>query len=392
MTIALVSLALAYLVLAATAPFPCWRSYFLLWGAALGGGETRLPWPTRWRQIRLLLGYALAAPFISILWHLDELIYRGYRNVEVRPVFILGQPRSGTTFLHRTLASDETKFVAARHIEWRFPYICVQKLLRRSSVARSLLQRSYWSATPAGEVAARMHPNKLGDWEEDGIFFEECFLHHFFIFLRFPSPELLERLDDFRLLPEKVRRRILETHRRVIQKVLYLNGADGRRYLSKEVTSHSKFPEILALYPDADFIFSLRESAGFMNSLLALIRYSTMSKTDLDPETVPGWREAVIRRMQGDSRQLLDIIATHVPPERRVLLTYGMVTGDIMSAVEKIYRHLGFPWSEADRARLEKVRAAQPDRQRGYDYDKQAFEGLGDFDALVGRVGRGEEP
>jgi hypothetical protein len=376
-----------YLLGAVFAPFPYWHTYFMLWRAAFSGGRARLPWAARFRQMRFLLGYALAAPFITLLWYLDELLYPGYRKVRVQPVFILGQPRSGTTFLHRTLASDDAKFVAARHIEWRLPYICLQKLIRNSSIARALLQRNYWSATPAGEVAARMHPNKLSDWEEDGIFFEECFLHHFFIFLRFPCPDLLEELDDFTRLPAKVRHRILETHHRVIQKVLYLNGADGRRYLSKEVTSHSKFPEILEFYPDAEFIFSLRESPGFMNSLLALIRYSTMSKTGVDPDSVPGWRDAVIRRMQGDSRQLLAIIQEHVPADRCVLLTYGMVTGDIMAAAEKVYRHLGLSWGDADKARLEQVRAAQPDRKRGYDYEKQAFDGFSEFDDFVRSVG-----
>ena len=38
---------------------------------------------------------------------LDEILFRGYRRVEIHePLFVLGVPRSGTTHLHRVLAQD----------------------------------------------------------------------------------------------------------------------------------------------------------------------------------------------------------------------------------------------------------------------------------------------
>ncbi len=367
-------------------PFPYGRTYFVLWRRVLC--RRGLAWRSRLRQARFLFSYALSTPIFTALWYLDELLYPGYRRLAVRPVCILGQPRSGTTFLHRTLAADSENFTAARHIEWRYPFISVQKLLRCSKLARNLLQSSYWSKTPAGEVAARMHPNKLDDWEEDGIFFEERFLHHFFIFLRFPDADLLDYFDDFTQLPEKVRRRMLTTHRRVIQKVIYLNNAADLRYLSKEVTSHTKFPEILSYYPEAEFIFSLRDSGGFMNSLLALIRYSTMSKTGVDPLTIEGWEAAVLRRMEKDSARLLDIIEHQIPPEKQLLLTYTAITSDIAAAVGKIYRHLDLPQSESCLRHLEEVRARQIQRGKGYDYEVRSFPGFAAFDAFVAGVVR----
>jgi hypothetical protein len=367
-------------------PFPYWRTYFVLWRQIFTGPGPG--WGRRLRQARFLLTYAFSTPIFTALWYLDEILYPGYRKVQVRPVFILGQPRSGTTFLHRTLAADRENFTAARHIEWRYPFIGVQKLIRSSKLARSLLQRNYWSATPAGEVAARMHPNKLDDWEEDGIFFEERFLHHFFIFLRFPCSDLLDYFDDFTRLPAKVRTHMLATHRKVIQKVIYLNGAEGLRFLSKEVTSHTKFPEILSFYPGAEFIFSLRDSGGFMNSLLALIRYSTMSKTGVDPLTIDGWEDSVLRRMEKDSARLVDIIEHQVPHEHQVLVPYAGVASDISAAVGKIYRHLGLSQSEACRERLEEVKARQAERGKGYDYEVRSYPGFAAFDKFVADVVR----
>ena len=375
-------------------PFPLWRSYCRLWLNVFScrGSAASIPLGTRWRQARFLSIYLLSAPLITALWWLDELLYPGYRRKKVRPVFILGQPRSGTTLLHRTLATDEENFVAVRHIEWRLPFISVQKLLQWFPLAQRALQRSYWPSTPAGELASRMHPNKLGDWEEDGIFFEECFLSHFFLFLRFPCPDQLDHFDNFERLPRIARRRMLETHRRVIQKVLYLreeDGRRGRRYLSKEVTSHSKFPEILDLYGDADFVFSLRSADGFMSSLLALVRYSTMSKTGIDPMGLSGWQDAVVSRMQRDVKTLLQIIGKHADPEKSILLTYEDVKGDLAGSVRRIYDLLQLaPNADAAR-RLEEASGAQATRDRAYNYESCSFPGFEGYNGFVSRLRKG---
>ena len=42
---------------------------------------------------------------------LDEIFYRKYRKIDVKqPMFIVGVPRSGTTFLHRMIANDRQQF------------------------------------------------------------------------------------------------------------------------------------------------------------------------------------------------------------------------------------------------------------------------------------------
>jgi hypothetical protein len=62
---------------------------------------------------RLAVLIVLAPPFLLLqLCHwvgfaADEILFRGYRKVQIRdPVFVVGVPRSGTTFLHRLLARD----------------------------------------------------------------------------------------------------------------------------------------------------------------------------------------------------------------------------------------------------------------------------------------------
>ena len=72
------------------------------------------PYPGVARHLQRLLVVALALPPFACLqllhwigFALDEILFRGYRDIEIRqPTFVLGVPRSGTTFLHRLLAHD----------------------------------------------------------------------------------------------------------------------------------------------------------------------------------------------------------------------------------------------------------------------------------------------
>ena len=62
---------------------------------------------------------------------LDYLLFPDFRRVQVRePLFVVGVPRSGTTFLHRLLAMDE-----------RFTTTALWELL----FATSITQRYFWT-------------------------------------------------------------------------------------------------------------------------------------------------------------------------------------------------------------------------------------------------------
>jgi hypothetical protein len=186
-----------------------------------------------------------------MLWYLDEILFPGYGQGRHRSVFIIGQPRSGSTFLHRTLAVDEYTFFAIRHIEWRYPYITVQKLFRWLHLDDWLKNRNYWPDTETGRKASRMHKAPLYDWQEDGVFFDECFLHHFFVWLRMPFPALIGYLADFTQLPEHAQHRMMKTYQKVVKKVLYLRG-QTKVHLSKEVTGPRKLQRLLEYYPNVD--------------------------------------------------------------------------------------------------------------------------------------------
>lgn len=365
------------------APFPHWPSYFALWRSVVrGSGPARM----RLRQAWFLVKAGAFAPVRTFLWYLDELLYPDYRARAVRPVFIIGQPRCGTTLLHRTMAADTRTFFAVRHYEWRYPFISVQKAIRALGLERWLGQRSYWPQTEEGRLAAKMHANLLSDWEEDGILFEEAFLHHFFIFLRFPDPALLPYVDRFNDLPPRARRHLLDVHQRVIQKVQYLRGPEPRIYLSKEVTSHDKLPSLLEKYPDGRYIIITRKADSFMASLQGLMQVSTQVKTSVNPITIAGWRDAFVDRMREDSRRLVDLCRHTIPAENQLLVASDRFVREVSSTVRGLYHRLGLPVSAEYGAQLDRTQEASRQRDRGYSYDDVRVAGFEYYDAFVDEI------
>jgi hypothetical protein len=364
-------------------PFPYWTTYWILWRHVLFKQTAEINFTAKVRQADLLINYTLLTPFWTMLWYIDDLLYPKYKKMQVRPVFIIGEPRSGTTLLHRTLGADSTRYFAIRHIEWRYPYIIVQKLIEAFGLAQRLKQVNYWPDNAVGQEAARMHPNNLYDFEEDGIFYEERFLHHFFTYLRFPYPDLLTYLDDYPSLPPRVKRRILNAHQKVVKKVLYLRGDPNLNYLSKEVTSHNKIPDLLERYPDARFIVIIRPACEFMDSLLALVRNSTAAKTGIDPVDIPEWKAVFIERMRQDSELLATLCEAIIPKHKQVRLNFAEFTADIYATVCAIYKQMGENPSANYLHYLEGVASLQKKRERGYNYKTGTTNGFERFDELA---------
>ncbi|MDJ0901597.1 MAG: sulfotransferase [Xenococcus sp. MO_188.B8] len=387
MTNLIVFLLLIYAMSIYLAPFPHWSTYLILWKNVLLNQEKAIHLRSRLTQAILLLRYAVLTPLWTGLWYLDELLFPNYRELKIRPVFIIGQPRSGSTLLHRTLASDTANFIAIRHIEWRFPFITVQKLINFFNLSNWIKTLNYWPNTPEGQQAQKMHSNTLSDWEEDGIFFEERFLYHYFTHLRFPYPNLVDYLDDFSNLPEKVQHHILETHKKVIQKVMYLRGSD-KLYLSKETTSQTKQNLIAQLYSEGKFIVSTRETIACLRSLFSLIKMSTFCKTGVETNQIFGWEEANLLKQKQDFQRIMDFCKNDFPQERLLTLSFNQLHQNMLLTIQYIYQWLNLEISSFYLNFLEQLEEKQKMRKRGYDYDIQSisFDELAFYNPFVTQV------
>ena len=92
------------------------------------------PAPFNSRRLVFLISfftiYPIVQVFNSICLLLDNVFFPEWRKVKLnQPVFIVGNPRSGTTFIHRMMAKDDEQFFCFKTWEIIFPSIIQKKVL-----------------------------------------------------------------------------------------------------------------------------------------------------------------------------------------------------------------------------------------------------------------------
>ena len=240
------------------------------------------PWPGGRRYARrLVVGAALLAalvPLQAVHWAclaLDEVLYPGYRRVAVRaPAFVLGTPRSGTTFLHRLLAHDPGLRTFATWECALAPSVlqrrCLMRLARLDARLGAPVARLIRRAE--GRLARAMdelHPTSLAAPEEDYLALApslECFL----LVVAFPEATWLwhgARLDE---RPAAERAAFAARYRRVLQRHLYAHGA-RKRLLSKNAAFAGSARTLVDAFPDARVLVCRREPLDALDSQVRVL-------------------------------------------------------------------------------------------------------------------------
>ena len=272
-----------YTVFALVSPFGDWGLIARMYWRLLRGPFAGYPWTFNLTSLALLTAKTtLIFPIETALWYIDELVFSGYRKQEVRqPLFLLGQPRSGTTRFEDILIEDKQSLMALTLFEMRYPYLTVQYAIdglawldrtllggRLRHVAFDVLHlnKPFGGSGPRHQM--RRLQFELGD--EDDIIFLFHQMHHFQFCGALPDEEFVRLFYHFDKLPKRVQLRALDFHRRCIQKVLYRRG-QGRTYFAKWVAGwNGQLDVARTLYPDAQYIVIVRDPAESLPSWFKL--------------------------------------------------------------------------------------------------------------------------
>lgn len=364
-------------------PLSHWGSYWCVFRATCK--DKQLPKRAKLRLLTYLLWDLALSPLHCSLWLLDELIFLNKLN-QVRlkdPVFIISQPRSGSTFLHRLLADDKDVFFAVTYLEWHWPYICVWWLLDRLRLRDWINSWSYW---PKNSLASKMHPHLYGDHEEHGVFLEEKFYHHYFVFRRFPFTQLLYELVHFDNLNSKDQKRLLYVFTRVIKKVAYYRGED-RIWLTKENESVSFYRALLKVFPDAKLLFLVRDPKDMLPSYVTLSRASTWVKTGFDEASSWTWYKANLEFRRRECASFVDFYNWRKEDIlNAVLINYGNLVSNVFWEMDRIYSNLKIVMSNERHIGLLEITWTQRKRIRDYELINLSNRDIDGFDKFADLV------
>ncbi len=313
----------------------------------LHGWLTRIPWTPR--RVAITTGFVIIYPLLQLcVWTsfaLDALFFRRFREESVRaPLFIIGNFRSGTTFLHRLLAKDSALFTSMTLGEILFAPSVIQRRLAAALVA---LDRRL--GRPVARLIARiearwhavhvMHRVSFGEPEED----EYLHLHIFSALTTGLSSGLLDLARPYAFfdsaIPAVRRDRIMGFYRTCIQRHLHAHQVGEKIYLAKNPALTPKLATLLAHFPDARIILLVRDPRETIPSFARLMDVS-WDAVGLPPDPA---RANFLREMQHHWYDHPASVAATLPPEQFIVVKYSDLCADPAATVAGIYTQFSLP-------------------------------------------------
>jgi len=322
-----------------------------------------------WRAFGLskeLLMYGVRRPVVTALsrWMmpLDNLFYPGLRRVEVsQPVFIIGHPRSGTTFLHRLLTQTD-EFCVFQFWEIMFPALVYRNLVR--GLIRHMVARGRGTFFPAkvGHVSA------LDQVEEEEILFFQTGNTQFTSCIT-PMAFSNEDFDDLVYADEQppaVRRSAMAFLKRCFQRQIY--ATKRSRVVAKMNYSGMRVRSLLEAFPDAKIVYVVRSPLETIPSHLTLHRNMFDHMWGLKRIPVALLQRYYERRYQHNIafyRYLEDLIDSGTLPQDRFLVVpYPRLRQNLAEVVKQVADFANLEMSPKLQGLIEKKSGEQRSYER----------------------------
>jgi len=321
---------------------------------ALGRFTVRWLSRFRWtaRRAAVVLAFLVLYPLLElVIWAgllLDDILFRGYRRQPVNaPVFIVGNFRSGTTFLHRLLSKDAQRFTTMQMWE---------VLLSPSIAGRRMMAAV---AAVVGAPVRWMLRHIEGFWHQQNVMHEvsltapeedDYLLLHIWSALSVGlSAGLLDEAETYaffdRDLPEADRRRVMAFYRRCVQRHLFAHRKrPGRQYLAKNPALTPKLATLREHFPDAKVICLVRNPLEAVPSFVSMMEFSWQVMGA--PSHGPELREFLVRMARYWYSYPLEL-ADNATPDSYAIVDYDRLIRDPEATVTEIYQRFGFDLSTA---------------------------------------------
>lgn len=279
---------------------------------------------------------------------LDGIFFRDYRDLEIRePVYIVGNPRSGTTFLQRLLAQDEKTFISMRTWEMLLaPSVTMRKLFW------ALSSLDGWLGKPLARLLGMLEEG----WQEDNVVHrialrapeeDEYLLIHIFstlkIWLYVAMLDEVERYTYFdSQMPEEDKRRIMTFYTRCVRRHLYAHGSSDRHYLAKNPHFSPMVDTLYRHFPGVKIIYLARNPLDMIPSYISLKENEWQllgnpsepySSREYILDMAHHWYEYTLKRLD------------QAPQDSAIVVNFDDLVTDARAVVVSIYEQFGFELS-----------------------------------------------
>lgn len=348
-------------------PFQFQAYFRSMWGALF------LPAPWTGRRIAtyifFLVFFPLAQLFNFITLILDDIFFPGYKKVEVKnPVFIVGNARSGTTYMHRLLALDKHYFNSTKLSDLLIISVGGKKFFQAIGNwdrSRNNGRLAAWLDNLQGVIlkeADKVHKLRLNHPEEDEGLMIHCWSSAF-VSLVFPIQHMTE-YERFDELPEHRRKKLMAYYKGCLQRQLYCNGGNNIHLLSKNPLFSSKIQSVFDTFPDAKIVYMARTPYETVASLHNMVDRIWNVQLQLAKDAQP--REGLTQMCIYAYKYALATLDRNAQ-NQSIIVRYEDLVKKPQEVVEQIYERFQIPMSPEFVADLRRV----TEKNKGYKSEHQ---------------------
>lgn len=304
---------------------------------------------TRKRFFFLILFYSvwpLGALMHWFFFWLDDILFPAHKtHVVEKPLFILGNLRSGSTFLQRLLSRDDETFTSLTTWDiYLTPSVTQKKITQLISrfdkkFLNGILHKWLYAFDKATLGKIKIHPISFFKPEED----ENIHLHiwdGYFVMFLFPFADEFPNYQHFdeALAPEH-KKRIMTFYKSMLQRHMYANK--GKKYfVAKNPAFSPKIETLAEFFPDARILYLARNPLDMLPSTISWINYARRQFTN--PGDGYFYIDEILDMTQHWYRHPLKYLDSH-PSPRHLIVNYD----DLIQRPEKIirgfYEQFGYP-------------------------------------------------
>jgi len=312
-----------------------------------------------WRRLLATLIFVIVAVVICVLLLvfrlMDEVLFFRYRKTKIEcPVFIVSNPRSGTTFMHRLLCMDEERYVYMLLYHTIIPSVTFYKIILIISALDRRIGRPFrrffnWASAWIFKGWQGIHPMGFNQSEEDEGLYIFSFLS-VAVCLICPYMDELKYLTIVDEMPERARRNLRKYYHSSMQRFMYAEGS-GKTLLNKNVITTGRLHTILDVFPDAHIVYLIRDPKSAVPSFISM--FSAPWKWIAPNLEENGVEYRALGQIAIDFYNYFHKNKNKFKPENLYVLPYKKLIANPMQAVEDIYVHFDMEMSDAFMARLE---------------------------------------
>ena len=295
----------------------------------------------------LLLALVIYTPIEIFVWtgiFLDEMFFPKFHDIKIKqPVFIIGNPRSGTTFLQRLMARDTANFLSMRTWEiFGSPSVFTRKLIRGAvRFGRALgmpIARRIRKMEQLWKDDDKIHRFRLRAPEED----EYLFVHNFSTLKIWSFASMEDEAEPYiyydQKISQKEKNRNMLYYESCIQRHFYYHGQPRKKYLSKNPNFSPAINSLLEKFPDAKFIYLIR------NPLEAVPSHISLKEREWQMLGSPLKKYACVDFIMKSSEHWYNYplkILDDLPKDQAIIIKFDDLVKDAEKTILQIYQQFG---------------------------------------------------